>query len=260
MYRTLPLFKSHYSVGKSILTLNDPKDKEGNPITNSIFHLLTTNKLDTLVLVDDNVSGILQDSKNCSDLGIKFVFGLRIDVCEDMNQKDEASLIKRAKYIIMAKNSQGYQSILKLWSIAARQGFYYTPNIDFKTLKDNWNDNLKMMVPFYDSFLHLNSFYSYLHVPSAIEFFNPIFLTEENSLPFDLALRERLEKYCKDKYSLLPAQSIFYKSAEDFEAYLAFRCIHNRGSSQKSTLDEPGLDGMGSSEFNFDKWLAQEKA
>ena len=58
---------------------------------------------------------------------------------------------------------------------------------------------------------------------------------------------------------VLPAQSIFYPRAEDFEAYIAFRCIHNRGTSQKSTLEKPELDHMGSDKFNFERWLLSNK-
>lgn len=259
MYKVLPLFKSHYSLGRSILTLEKPSGKEGSyPV--SVFDLLKLNKLPTLVLVEDNVSGLLQASKQADECKVKLVFGLRLDVCEDMDKKDEASLTHRAKYIIFAKNTEGYKSLIKIWSAAAQRGFYYTPNIDFKTLKALWNKNLNMAVPFYDSFLYLNTFCSHVHIPDLDSFKPVIFLTENNSLPFDEMLEQRVREYClTNGYDVLPAQSIFYKSPDDYLAYVAFRCLHNRGTQQKCTLERPELDHMNSDEFNFDKWLQLNK-
>src|SRR5438046_2553386 len=139
MIKVLPLFKSHYSLGKSILTLEEPLDKKGAPVKNSIFNILKSNKLDTLVLVEDNVSGLLQASKVAAENKINLYFGLRIWVTDDMNEKSEESLKKQAKYIIFVKHNSGYKDIIKIWSAAAQQGFYYEPRIDFKTLKTLWN-------------------------------------------------------------------------------------------------------------------------
>jgi len=259
MYKVLPLFKSHFSLGRSILTLEKPTGKE-NTYPISIFDLLTLNKLSTLVLVEDCISGLLQASKQADETKVKLVFGLRLDVCENMAQKDEASLIRRAKYIIFARDTEGYKTLIKIWSIAAQQGFYYTPNIDFKTLRSLWNEHLNLAVPFYDSFLYLNSFCSHVHVPELDSFKPVIFLTENNGLPFDDMLEQRVKEYClSNGYDILPAQSIFYKSPDDYLAYVAFRCLHNRGTSQKCTLERPELDHMNSDEFNFDKWLAMHK-
>lgn len=254
MYKVVPLIKSHYSLGASIITLNKPSGKENDyPI--SAFDLILNNKLDTLILVEDCISGLLEASKNAEENKIKLVFGLRLDVSDDMNQKDEPSLKKRAKYIIFAKNSKGYKNLIKIWSTAAKEGFYYSPNIDFKTLKSFWDENVMMAVPFYDSFLYLNSYYSYSHVPE-IDFFKPVFFWESNELPFDDLLKERVTKYCDaNKFEMIQAQSIYYASPDDYLAYVAFKCLHNRGTSQKCTLEKPELDHMSSREFNFQKWF-----
>ena len=50
----LPLFKSHYSIGKSILTLDDPKKVTENG-ADSIFKIVKDNSLKKIVLVDDHV-------------------------------------------------------------------------------------------------------------------------------------------------------------------------------------------------------------
>ena len=56
---TIPFFKSHYSIGKSILTLQE----EGESIENgprSIIDLCKKNDIKDLHLVDDSMSGFLQ--------------------------------------------------------------------------------------------------------------------------------------------------------------------------------------------------------
>jgi DNA polymerase III alpha subunit len=255
MLKSLPLFKSHFSLGRSILTLEAPPKKPlSYPI--SIFDLLKQNNLDTLTLVDDCISGLLQASKQAAESKVKLIFGLRLDICEDMNQKDEPSLLRRAKYIVFARNPKGYEALVKIWSAAAREGFYYSPNIDFKTLRSLWNKNLRLAVPFYDSFLYLNAFCSHAHVPEFDKLGKLTFFIEDNDLPFDDMLAERVKKYCsKNGHDTMKAQSIFYKSEEDYLAYIAFRCLHNRGYTQKCTLERPELDHMNSTGFNFDRWL-----
>jgi DNA polymerase-3 subunit alpha len=251
--KVLPLIKSHYSLGKSIITLEKPTGKDSYPTT--AFDLVKSNNLDTLVLVDDNVSGLLQASKEAKECKVKLVFGLRIWITDDALEKSEAVLKKQAKYIIFVKNPKGYQDIIKIWSYASKDGFYYEPRLDFKTLKTLWNEkHLRLVVPFYDSFIHLNSFESYTHVPQ-YDFTKPTFLYEDNNLPFDDYLREKVDKFTKEnKLSLIPAQSIYYKHRDDFIAYLAARCLHNR-----TTIEKPELNHMGSDEFNFQKWLINEK-
>jgi DNA polymerase III alpha subunit len=259
MSKSVPLFKSHFSLGKSILTLEKPTGKaDSYPI--SIFDLVKLNGLDTVVLVEDCISGLLQASKVADENNVKLVFGLRLDVSDDMNQKDEPSLLKRAKYIIFAKNPKGYETLIKIWSLAANQGFYYSPNIDFKSLKSLWNENVILAVPFYDSFLYLNSLASHAHVPDLDGLGEVPFFVESNELPFDDILLNRVTEYCsKSGRSMLPSQSIYYKSPDDYLAYVAFKCLHNRGYTKKATLESPNLDHMTSDQFSFDKWLKQSK-
>jgi DNA polymerase III alpha subunit len=238
----------------STITLDKPTGKPDS-YPASAFDLVIQNGLDTLILVEDSISGFLQAAKHAGDNKVKLIFGLRMDVVEDASIKDDDSLKKRAKYIIFANNTQGYQNLIKIWSFAAKDGFYYNPVIDFRHLTEYWGKDVRLAVPFYDSFLYANAFESHSHVPQ-IEAFNPVFFTEDNDLPFDDMLKAKVEKYCKGKYEVVPAQSIYYKKKEDFLAYVAFRCLQHRGfSTNKPCLDRPELDHMGSDTFNFERWL-----
>lgn len=49
------------------------------------------------------MSGFLQAYVNSQKNNIKMIFGLRISVCNDINQKDKDSIDQTCKYIIIAK-------------------------------------------------------------------------------------------------------------------------------------------------------------
>ena len=59
----LPLFKSHYSIGRSILTLEDEPQAESYP--DSIINIVKDNSLKELFLVEDNMTSFLQAYTNC---------------------------------------------------------------------------------------------------------------------------------------------------------------------------------------------------
>jgi DNA polymerase III alpha subunit len=245
----IPLFKSHYSIGRSILTLNPPGDDKKNTPT-SIFDILKKNKIKEFFLVENSMSGFLEAYKNSEDNGIKLNFGLRLNFLCDVEEKNEEALKSRCKYIIFAKNTEGYKKLIRIWSFAAKEGFYYTPNLDFKTLRDFWsNDDLLMCVPFYDSFLHRNTLEGAVCIPD-FEYCKPILFVEDNDVPFDHLIKERALSYAESSgLSIQKTKSIYYRNREDFLAYLTFRCINNR-----STLERPNIDHMCSNEFCFESW------
>jgi DNA polymerase III alpha subunit len=249
---TIPVFKSHYSLGRSILTLGAPGEQTPDaPI--SIFDILLENDIDELFLVEDSFGGFLEAYRNSKDNKVKLNFGLRLNFLCDIGEKDEEALKSRCKYVIFAKNTEGYKRLIKIWSLAAKEGFYYVPNMDFKTLKTLWNnDDLMLCVPFYDSFLHRNSLEGATCIPE-FDFCDPVFLLEDNDVPFDDLIRDRVLNYIESSgHSVQKIKSIFYKNRDDFLAYLTFRCINNR-----SSLEKPNIDHMCSDEFCFESWMGE---
>ena len=249
----VPLFKSQYSIGRSILTLEEEgASQDSGP--DSIFDICAANDLSTFFLVDDSMSGFLQAYVNSKKNNVKMIFGLRIPVCPDLHQKNAESLDKTCKYIILAKNTNGYKRLIKLFSQSSLKGFYYTPRADFKLISSLWDDeDLQLAAPFYDSFIHKN----YLQdawCPEPPAEFNLDLMIEQNSLPFDHLIHNRISEYAKNnkKCNLVKAQSIFYKNKSDFKSYITFRAIDKR-----TTLGKPNLEHMGSNEFCFESW--QEK-
>jgi DNA polymerase-3 subunit alpha len=243
----IPLFKSHYSLGRSILTLEDKDEKDDYP--DSIIQICKENKMKELYLVEDNMSSFLEAYSNCRKNNIKLNYGLRISVTESMSDKSEESKTKSSKIILFFKNKKGYQQLTKLYSIAAKEGFYYEPRLDYETISKNWTDDLILCIPFYDSFIFNNTLKNSLCIPQ-FDFTKPIFFIEDNDLPFDSLVKQKALSFAeKNDLKVYKAQSVFYKERKDFKAYLTFRCINNR-----SVLNKPNLDHMSSNEFCFESW------
>jgi DNA polymerase III alpha subunit len=79
MSKILALYKTTFSIGKSILTLDDPKDEtEGG--ANSIFSLAQEHRLTELCVVEESLTGFPEFYTRCEKLKIKPIFGLRQDI------------------------------------------------------------------------------------------------------------------------------------------------------------------------------------
>jgi DNA polymerase III subunit alpha len=252
-YNVYPFFKSHYSLGRSILTLGS-QESENHP--DSIFEIAKENNLKEIFLVEDNMSGFLEAYLNSQEHDIKLNFGLRLTVCSDSSEKNEEGRSSESKIILFIKNKKGYEDIIKAFTYASTDGFYYYPRTDYKALKEIGFKNLSMVVPFYDSFLYENNFRNKACVPNFISLYKnetgacPIFCIEDNDLPFDRNLTKLVEKYSTSNgCETIKTKSIYYKNKSDYFSYLTFRCIHNR-----STLDKPNFGHMCSNEFSFESW------
>jgi DNA polymerase-3 subunit alpha len=243
----IPLFKSHYSLGRSILTLEDKSERDEYP--DSVIEIAKQNKLKEIFLVEDNMSSFLEAYTNCKNNNIKLNYGLRISVTESMNDKTDESRNKNSKIILFFKNKKGYESLTKLFSTAAKDGFYYEPRLDYSILKQNWSDDLILAIPFYDSFIFNNTLKNSICVPQ-FDFTKPVIFIENNDLPFDLIIKDKMLSFAKEnKLEIFNTKSIYYNSRKDFKTYLTFRCINNR-----SVLNKPEIEHMSSNEFCFESW------
>ena len=251
-----PIFKSHYSIGKSILTLDTPStDRSGGP--DSVFDIVESLGDDKLVLVEDTFMGFLQGQKMCENLGLKFVFGLRIDIIDE-NFDPEIKKIPKHKLVIFSKNSQGCKILFKIYTELKSSEH---EALTIKKIESLWSkDDLDMAVPFYDSFLFSNLFLFNSFVVD-LSPFNPKFLSENNGLPFDDILNKSAAKYCdSNSLELVDCKSIYYKNRKDFDAYVTYKLICSRNSfaSNKSSLEKPNFDHMGSREFCYESFLEQK--
>jgi len=79
-----------------------------------------------------NMSGVLQFFSECYKNKIKPIIGCEFYIVHDRFRKEDKS--DMGHIILLAKNNEGYQNLLKLSAIACKEGFYYKPRIDYDVL------------------------------------------------------------------------------------------------------------------------------
>lgn len=254
----LALFKSHYSIGKSILTLGDPEsEKDGGP--DSILKIALDNNLKEIVLVEDSLIGFSEAYKRCQSHGIKLVFGLRLSMRNESGsllKEDSSDENTDHKIVIFAKNNEGCKLLNKIYSKAFTEFEGY---LTYRVLKDMWDANfLKLAVPFYDSFIHTNNFKSDSSAVPNFYQMQPTFFVESNGLAFDHLLNQEVNKYAsQNNYPIEKVKSIFYKNKEDVEAFMAYKIICNRTFGKARSLSRPELSHFCSDQFSFESWKEQ---
>lgn len=244
----IPLFKTHYSINRSILTAEEAGTSSING-PKSIIDIAIENKLDRIFLCEDSMSGFIQQYSCLTKAKIKMIFGLRLTILDNMDDKTPESLHKESKIIVVAKNNEGYKKLIKLSSSASCRGFYYEGRLDWKELHQLWSGDLSLCVPFYDSFLFKNA----LTFSSCKPYFGnikPIFFKESHGLPFDRLISDKIDNFTKGQYETLNTHSIYYEKDQDFAAFMSFKCIGGR-----TTLSKPNLEQMCSNEFSFESYL-----
>jgi DNA polymerase III alpha subunit len=251
----IPLFKSCYSISKSILTLDPPKDLDDGP--DSIFSLAISAGLKDLYLVEDSMASCVTAYETSKGI-CKLNFGFRTWISANTNIpfKEDDSI---NKIIIFIKNYEGYKRMIKIATSACVDNFDIEPRLSYETMLKHWNDDdLLLAIPFYDSFIHQNLLTKNTCLPT----FNSIPLTmfvEDNDLPFDKILDSAVRFFAGDKYEIVPTKSIYYNKREDFLAWQTLKLINRKGHGSGYTLEDPNLDHCSSREFSFESWTEKQK-
>ena len=234
----LPVYKSTYSIGKSILSVD------------KIIELSKLDSAKNLILVEDSLTGFVKAHNSCKDEGLQLIFGLRINCCNDINDEDSLQDSDH-KIIIFAKNDEGCKLLNKISSFSNLEGKGF---VDFNYLNKVWDDTkLDLVIPFYDSFIHQNQLYLKNCIPNFKDI-KPIFWIEKNNLPFDPLITKATLEYLKGKYESTLVKSIFYENKEDIEALQTYKIICGRKFGRAATLSMPNLDHFGSDEFCFESY------
>jgi len=247
----LPLFTSHYSLTSSLLTLDEAgKAKPDGP--QSVFDLAQSVGLKEVVLIDSKIDGFVQAYKSAEKAKVKLVYGLKLCICADMSIKDDPSLKTESKVIVLIRNTAGYSDLIRLWNRAATDGFYYQARLDWATLKSFWTPNLILALPFFSSFLAVNTLTFNRIVPDFPV--APVVFREIGSeLPFAHLIDRAIDSYVAEAgiaaEDVVETKTVLYKSRSDFPAFQTLRCIGERTSFEK-----PNIDHLSSDAFCLESW------
>ena len=239
-----PLFKTHYSFGKSILTLENKGEER------SLFTIAEEHDLKRLVVVEDTLCGYRELEKICIEKNLDFVFGWRVDCIEEA----EEDLNNSHKLIIFSiDNEQGRLDLFRLHNNVRQVKGQQALTINY--LKEYWTDNLHLAIPFYDSFIFQNTVYGKSCVVD-FSWTKPIMFLENNNLPFDLDIRNLVRKYAKsENLETEEVKSIYYKNKQDFTAWQVYKLITGRAFWGNANINVPSMDYCCSNELCFQSYL-----
>lgn len=187
--------------------------------------------------------GFLDAHQKCKEHDIQLIFGLRISCCNSVSEEDKKS--SEHKIVLFAKNDSGVKNLIRIFSLANKNGGF----VDSVFLQNNWSNDLMLCIPFYDSFIYNNNFRGKQCLPN-FNFTKATYFVENNSLPFDLILKVKVEKWASARSEeIQQTKSIYYKNRKDFEAWQTYKCLCNRSFGKEQSLSSPNLEHCGSDSF-----------
>lgn len=246
--RVIPLFKSHFSIGRSILTLKDDPSEDGGP--DGILDIAKNANLKEVYLVEDTMTSFMKADKSCKKLDIRLRFGYRFDCFANPDLLKETS----HKIVCFAKNTAGIKLLYKIHKEVNRDSYGILDSDLFKLC----DDNINLVIPFYDSYIAKNILMGSKCVPSLPSELPIYYFIEDNSLPFDNLLKEAVYKAALTR-PIVHVKSIYYKNRADYEALQTYKLICHRKFGKQATLDNPNLEHFASQEFCWEAYLEQCK-
>ncbi len=255
----IPIFTSDASLGKSILTSDEAKDKIDESLSVSIWAIAKVHDLNPVHVIEDSFVSYIAHYKQSLKLKKQLIFGIKFKIVQDRKDNSEDSVLTESDVVVWMKNSEGYYDLIKLfsaihsdaenyiWDKYARKAYYRG---DWKLLQEFWTKNLALSIPFYDSFLHNNILkYNHKAVPNFGKI-KPTFILERHDLPFDDIIQDAVINYCKEnEYESINGHSIYYYQKEDLRAYQVDRCI-----SARTTYQMPNMEYFSQPTFSFESW------
>lgn len=245
----LPIFSTHASIGSAILTSESESEiKETAPV--SVLAISQKYDIKNTFICDSSMSLFIQCYENFKKIGRNFTWGLRLNICNDAEQKTEESIKTESKVTIWMNNSEAYKDIIKIYTKAHTKDNYYIPRTDWSSLNKLWTKNLSLSIPFYGGFLHKNMLMGYYSLPEfgSIE---PSFQINKMGLPFDDILESYVAPYAKDnRYEIINTHPVYYYKKNDFDAMTVFKCINKRNK-----FDSPNIDYWSSDNFCYESYL-----
>ena len=208
-----------------------------------------------------NMYGAMQIYAACLKAGIKPIIGCEFYICHDrLNKQGKADM---AHIVLIAKNDTGYKNLLKLSGIAAKEGFYYKPRIDYKVLKEHAEGLICLSaclaghIPQLilqgrydeakDMALELNSYFA----PG--DFYLEI---QNHGIPEQMTVIEGLSKMSKETgIKLVATNDVHYLKKEDAEVQDILMCIQ-----MQKTVDDPNRMKFDTDEFYYKTYEEMQEA
>ena len=131
---------SHYSLLNALPKIDDLLDEA------------KTLNMSAIALTDaGNLYGAVEFYKTAKKKGIKPILGVDFYVATRTRKDMQAGIDnRRTRLILLAKNYEGYKSLIKLVTDSNLEGFYYKPRID-RELMEKYKNELICIAPSFSS-------------------------------------------------------------------------------------------------------------
>ncbi len=250
----IPLLKTDFSIGRSIIQLSRISDgtpnKPDQPDT--VRDMAEEFSWKKIYLCENNLGGFVPAYKEAKKVKAQLCFGWIVSIVEDASKKEDQP---SSKVTIWVKSEAGWKSLVKIATKAqVAHSFNGQTRTDWKTLQEHWTDELVLGIPFYDSFLHVNSCSKNAVVPD-FGSIRPYIFVENNDVFFDGMLREKALEFAKAYgFPVVEAKTCYYKNRADLIFFQA-RKLMDRKTFGGGTVEEPNMEYFASNEFCVESYL-----
>lgn len=226
----IPLFKSSFSIGQSILKPSD------------IVRIAKDNNLDRVIMAEDNFYGFRVLNKLFLEAEIQMVYGVKLPVVQSSSEE------KPSKLIFFPKNNKAIAYLRNLYTetFTSDDSCLVMSEVDKEAFKD-----IRIGVPFYGSYIYNNLFHFGL-CDISLNGLDHFYMEEDNNHPFDFQIKEALQRLGVKTWK---AKSIYYENREDFIAFQMYKAVCNRSQGRTPRFDNPQLNDFCSEEFCFESYL-----
>ena len=226
----IPLFKSTFSIGRSLLRVED------------LIDIAEKGDVQKMILVEDNFYGFRIINKAFLNLGVPMIYGLRIPVVQSNLSE------KPSKLVFFPKNNRGVKVVRNLYTKC------FTSEgecLNLSKIENGELDEISIGVPFYDSYIFNNIFHFGL-CDLSLDDFDHFYMEEDNRHPFDFQISSALKKLgvVTEK-----TKSIYYRDKDDFEAFQMYKAVCNRKQGRVPSFSNPRLNDFCSNEFCYESYL-----
>lgn len=188
-----------------------------------------------LAITDHGVMyGVIDFYKACVEEGIKPIIGCEIYVAPRSLYKKESGIDNENYHLVLlAKNNNGYQNLMKIVSKAFIDGFYYKPRADYELLKEYSSDLIASSACLGGEIQSILLKGDYDGAKKKALFYNEIFgqdnfylELQDHGIPEQIEVNKKLIKMSEETgIPLIATNDIHYINREDAAAHEILLCI-----------------------------------
>jgi DNA polymerase III subunit alpha len=233
---------------------------QGLPRISALVEAAKKDGQTALALTDNgNLYGAIDFYKTCKKNGIKPIIGSDIYIAPRSRHKKEHNIDNHtSRFVLLAKNEEGYRNLLKLVSRSFTEGFYYTPRADHELIEEYAEGLIAIIPSFAGEPVRALAGGNTERAEESFEWHKKIFgenlyseITMHPEIEGHGEMMQTLIEYSKEKeIPLVAAHDTYYLKPDDALARELVRKIRTGGRLDKEL-------GVSQTDFSF---ITQEKA